>query len=257
MLFYKTYLHQDKNKPWVTFVHGAGGSSSIWFSQIRYFKESFNLLFVDLRGHGKSRKTHPKNSYNFTNITDEVVEVIEHLNIKHTHLIGISLGSVVIMDMAHRHASIVTSLVMGGAIIHLNLRAQVLMKLGVFCKHIVPYLWLYNFFAYVIMPKKNHKDSRHFFVEEAKKMNQKEFIKWFSLVSSVNGLLSFFRETKIKIPVLYIMGSEDYMFLPSVKRIVKNHQNTSLTILPNCGHVVNIEASALFNKEVSSFISEV
>ena len=53
MLNYRTYKHKT-SKSWVTFIHGAGGSSSIWFKQIRDFKLAHNLLLIDLRGHGGS-----------------------------------------------------------------------------------------------------------------------------------------------------------------------------------------------------------
>ena len=56
MLHYSTYTN-SKSKPWVTFVHGAGGSSSIWFKQIKEFSKHFNVLMVDLRGHGKSKRS--------------------------------------------------------------------------------------------------------------------------------------------------------------------------------------------------------
>jgi pimeloyl-ACP methyl ester carboxylesterase len=39
------------------FVHGAGGSSSIWFKQIRDFKKQYNVLLLDLHGHGDSKTT--------------------------------------------------------------------------------------------------------------------------------------------------------------------------------------------------------
>lgn len=256
MLHYKTYRHKNINKPWITFVHGAGGSSSIWFSQIRAFKQDYNLLLVDLRGHGKSKSIHPKDSYSFTNISDEVIEVMDFLRIKKSHFVGISLGTIIIMNIAHRHASKVNSLVMGGAVMYLNIRAQILMKLGVRLKRIVPYLWLYKFFAYIIMPKKNHTPSRSFFINEARKMNQTEFIKWFSLVSSVRSLLLFFRNTRLEIPVLYIMGKQDYMFLPSVEKIVQHHKNSVLEIINDCGHVVNIEASKVFNIKVMNYIKK-
>ena len=55
MLHYTTYL-KDKSAPWVTFIHGAGGSSSIWYKQVRDFKSDYNVLLIDLRGHGKSKK---------------------------------------------------------------------------------------------------------------------------------------------------------------------------------------------------------
>ena len=54
MLNYTVY-RSKKDKPWVTFIHGAGGSSTIWFKQIKSFSKFFNLLLIDLRGHGKSK----------------------------------------------------------------------------------------------------------------------------------------------------------------------------------------------------------
>ena len=50
-----TIYENSNSKQWVTFVHGAGGSSSIWFKQIRDFQKHFNVLLLDLRGHGNSK----------------------------------------------------------------------------------------------------------------------------------------------------------------------------------------------------------
>jgi len=106
------------------------------------------------------------------------------------------------------------------------------------------------------MPRKNHKKSRLIFVNEAKKLYQKEFIRWFKLTSEINPLLRFFRTNEIKIPTLYIMGEEDHLFLPSIKNIVSQHLQSSLLILKNCGHVVNIEQSERFNIESIGFINK-
>ena len=51
------------------------------------------------------------------------------------------------------------------------------------------------------------------------------------------------------------MGSEDYMFLEPVKEMVKIHSSSSLHIIDNCGHVVNVEQPALFNNAVINYIS--
>ena len=67
VLHYITYHHKTATE-WVTFVHGAGGSSSIWFKQIREFKKHYNVLLLDLRGHGNS-KSSLKNVFN---------EIIKH-----------------------------------------------------------------------------------------------------------------------------------------------------------------------------------
>jgi pimeloyl-ACP methyl ester carboxylesterase len=257
LLNYYLYPHTT-SKEWVTFVHGAGGSSSIWFKQIRDFKIHFNVLILDLRGHGNSKPTlkdtfNPK--YTFDSITNDIVEVIDHLKIEKSHFIGISLGTILIRNLAEKKPGLVQSMVMGGAIIKLNTRSQILMKLGVIFKSVVPYMLLYKFFAFIIMPRKNHKKSRSLFVNEAKKLYQKEFIRWFKLTSEINPLLRFFRAKDIKIPTLYVMGSEDHLFLPSIKNIVAKHTTSSLFVIDNCGHVVNVEQPEVFNNETIGFIN--
>ena len=54
MLHFSTFKIDDSAE-WVTFIHGAGGSSSIWYKQLRDFKNKHNVLLIDLRGHGKSK----------------------------------------------------------------------------------------------------------------------------------------------------------------------------------------------------------
>ena len=258
MLHYITYRHKSSTK-WVTFVHGAGGSSSIWYKQIREFKKHFNVLLLDLRGHGNSKpslKNVFDDKYTFDVITNDIVEVIDFEHIKKSHFVGISLGTILIRNLAENYPERVESMVMGGAIMKLNLRSQILMKLGIIFKTVIPYLWLYKFFAFIIMPNKNHKESRLLFVREAKKLYQKEFIRWFKLTSEINPLLRFFRSADIKIPTLYIMGEEDYLFLPSIRKIVKFHQNSELLVVEDCGHVVNVEQPGYFNEKVIDYLSQ-
>ena len=257
MLNYYSYPH-NTSKEWVTFVHVAGGSSSIWYKQVRDFKKHFNVLILDLRGHGNSQpklKDTFNSKYTFDSITNDIVEVIEHLQIKKSHFIGISLGTILIRNLAEKKPELVKSMIMGGAIIKLNFRSQVLMKVGNIFKSVVPYMMLYKLFAFIIMPRKNHKKSRSLFVNEAKKLYQKEFIRWFTLTSEINPLLRFFRAKDIKIPTLYVMGAEDHLFLPSIKNIVSNHITSSLFVVDNCGHVVNVEQPEAFNTQTIRFIA--
>jgi len=258
LLNYNTYIHQDSST-WVTFVHGAGGSSTIWYKQVREFRKHFNVLLLDLRGHGDSKpsiKDAFNDKYTFDSITNDIVEVVNHLNITKSHFIGISLGTILIRNLAEKHPDMVESMVLGGAIMKLDFRSQILMRLGVLFKSIIPYLWLYKFFAFVIMPNSNHKESRSLFVREAKKLYQKEFSRWIKLTSEINPLLLMFRTADIKIPTLYVMGGEDYLFLPSVKKIIQNHTACSLLTIEYCGHVVNVEQPQLFNQLVINYVAD-
>ncbi len=258
MLHYSIYAHsEDAN--WVTFVHGAGGNSSIWYKQLRAFKENFNVLLIDLRGHGKSKKPIYENlkKYSFKVIGDEVIEVLDHLKIKSSHFVGISLGTIIIREITERFPERTRSMVLGGAVMKLNMKGQILMRIGDTLKSVIPYLILYKILAFVILPRKSHRESRNLFINEAKKLYQKEFKRWFSLVAEVTPLLSFFRTKDSGIPTLYIMGEEDHMFLPSIRQLILNHKSAELFVISNCGHVVNVEQPEIFNNEAIQFMKRI
>ena len=255
MLHYKLYNHPT-SKEVVTFIHGAGGSSAIWFKQIRAFKERYTVLLIDLRGHGNSKKGffNKLKRYNFKVVGDDIIEVLNSLKIESTHFVGISLGTIIIREITERFPQKVKSMILGGAIMKMNVKGQILMRFGNMFKSVLPYMVLYRFFALIILPRKNHKKSRDIFTNEAKKLEQSEFKKWFALIAEVNPLLRFFRLNEISTPTLYIMGEEDHMFLPAIRKIAERHTSASLEVIPNCGHVVNIEQPTIFNQKVISFL---
>ncbi len=256
MLSYSVYKNKSSIK-WVTFIHGAGGSSSIWFRQIRAFKKEFNVLLIDLSGHGKSKsrfKEQSKQGYTFDLITKDIKDVLTHLNVKSSHFIGVSLGTIIVRDLAENHPKLVESLVLAGAILKFNIRSNFLMRFGNFFRSLVPYIMLYKLFAFIIMPKKNHKESRSLLVEECKKLYQKEFIRWCKLTAGINKILKVHRSNDIKIPSLYIMGREDHLFLPSIKRAVASYSNAILHVVENAGHVVNVDQPSEFNSTVIKFL---
>jgi len=259
MLHYKTYELPDTDAPWVVFVHGAGGSSSIWFLQIKEFIKHFNVLLVDLRGHGKSKhmvSLKEDRHYNFEDITRDIIEVLDTLKIRKAHFIGISLGTILIRNMSEIAPERVSSMIMGGAIIRLNVRAKVLVALGNMFKRFVPYMWLYSFFAWIIMPRERHKKSRLLFVNEAKKVAQKEFMRWFRLTYELTPLLKYFEEKDTGIPTLYLMGDEDHMFLPAVRIIITRHTNSWLEVISNSGHVCNVDQPREFNDRAITFVKK-
>jgi pimeloyl-ACP methyl ester carboxylesterase len=254
ILHYTKFICNDMNANWLTFIHGAGGNSSIWFNQIRFFEKHFNLILIDLRGHGKSKKININKPYTFDGIANDIIEVLNFENIKKSHFVGISLGSILIRKIAENHSNRISKMVFGGAILNLNLQSKFLMLFGKITQSIIPFMWLYSFFAYIILPYKNHTKSRLIFIQEAKKLTQEEFKRWYNLTSDILPLLKVFRNVEVKIPTLYIMGSQDYMFLSFVKKIVLLHKSAKLLTLSKCGHVVNIEKPNQFNQGLFDFL---
>jgi len=255
LLHHKTYFRGPEHE-WVVFVHGAGGSSSIWYKQIRDFREHFNVLLVDLRGHGASPKpAHPVPPYTFHEVSREILDVLDHRGIESAHFVGISLGTILIRTLGEMAPERVRTMVMGGAVTRLNLRSRVLVTLGNLGKRFIPYMWLYRLFAWIIMPKRRHEQSRLLFVREAKKLAQKEFLRWFRLTYEVNPLLRLFEERELPIPTLYLMGEEDHMFLPPVRHLVSRHRASSvLRVVEGSGHVVNVDRAEVFNRVAIEFI---
>jgi pimeloyl-ACP methyl ester carboxylesterase len=254
MLHHTLYPATNNSKKWITFIHGAGGSSSIWFNQIRFFKSYFNVLLIDLRGHGRSAASPEGTQYTFDKIIEDLIEVLDHNKINKSHFVGISLGSILIQKMLFKYQSRVEKIGLGGAILNLNFQSRVLMFFGNLTQSILPFIWIYTFFAYVIMPYRNHRKSRTLFIREAKKLSQNEFKRWYKLTKKILPLLEKIRSYKVKTPVLYIMGKEDYMFLPFVKEMVQAHESSSLITLSDSGHVVNIDQPEQFNNNLLTFL---
>lgn len=256
MLHYQTYYLGD-DKDWVVFVHGAGGSSSIWFKQIKAYKKHFNVLLVDLRGHGKSKDLMQKyyeDRYTFQLISRDILDVLDEAGIEKAHFVGVSLGTIIIRTIGEIDPDRVESLVMSGAVMRLNIRSRFLVWVGHMFKKVVPFMWLYKLFAWIILPRKRHSESRLLFIREAKKLYQKEFLKWFNMTKDINPLLRYFREKELPIPTLYVMGSEDYLFLPPVKKIVSEHKQSVLQVIDKCGHVCNVEQPNVFNRLSIQFL---
>ena len=259
MIHYKEYFNKKLNREWITFVHGAGGSSAIWKKQIPFFSKAFNLLLVDLSGHGYSTtESNQKlnNKISFESILNDVLEVLDKLNIKKSHFIGISLGTVIINQLVLKEPNRILKMVLGGATLELNFMSRFMMYFAYATKSIVPYMWLYQLYAFIVMPSKTDKESRKLFIKEAKRMNPKEVARWFMLTPKVLPLLKFFKNIKTDIPTLYIMGNKDYMFLSSIKKIAKTQPNAILEIFKNCGHVVNVEKPEKFNATSMKFLKD-
>lgn len=256
MLYHSIYKAENRSNKWITFIHGAGGNSSIWFNQVRFFKAYFNVLLIDLRGHGKSEVSPKGTEYTFEIIIDDILNVLDHNKIEKSHFVGISLGSILIQKMIQLHSNRVEKIGLGGAILNLNLQSRFLMFMGKLTQSVFPFIWIYTFFAYVIMPYKAHRKSRALFIKEAKKISHAEFRRWYKLTATILPVLAKIRAKQFKPPTLYIMGIQDYMFLPFVKKIIMIHQNATMIILPGSGHVVNIDQPDLFNDNLLNFFLE-
>lgn len=255
-MLYSKKIHHPKSNQWVVFIHGAGGSSAIWHKQIKPFSNLYNILLVDLRGHGKSKLKSEKTDYSFEVISKDVVEVLKMHHIDEAHLVGVSMGSIVIKQIYNTNPELVKSMIFAGAVTKLNIKSRLLLRLGRILNRFLPYMTLYRLFARIMMPKKNHEQSRKMFIQEAKKLMDKEFKRWFKLTARLTAYLHLLENKQYNIPQLYIMGSEDHLFLNPVLELTRESEFSTVSIVENCGHVVNIENAESFNAISIDFIEK-
>lgn len=255
MLWHKTY-GTDSSKDWLIFIHGAGGSSTIWHPQLRFFTSSHNVLILDLRGHGRSidKSLSPINKYSFKSLIDDIYEVLESLSVDRAHFIGVSLGTLLIREFAHYYPERVLSIIHTGAITKLDIRSRTLIQFGHLAKRFIPFFTLYKLFAWIIMPGKSHREARELFKQQASQITQEEFLRWFELTYVVDEVLNRFSIIDPKIPTLFVMGDQDHLFLGPLRQILSNLSTAELVILENCGHVCNIERPESFNQTVINFL---
>lgn len=241
-------MKKDNTSDWVVFLHGIGGGSSIWFKQLREYKEHFNLLLIDLPGHGGSEYgLKDMKDYSFRAVAKEILSVLDHLKINHAHFVGISLGTIVIQVLHEMSPQRVKSMVLGGAVEAFNWFAKTIIHVAQPIKTFIPYMWLYKLSAWILMPRKHHMESRRAFVKEAYKLGKKEFLCWFRLHRDVEPFFKKMGIPSIATPTLYIMGEQDYMFLPTIRKKVKEVRSAILKVVKKSGHVVNIDRYREFN----------
>lgn len=193
-------LEHSENQEWIVFIHGAGGSSSIWFKQVKDFSDNFNVLLVDLQGHGKSKNHATDKKYSFELLANDVLHKLETEKIPQVHFVGGSMGTIIIQQIALTKPEIVKSMIYSGAVTKLTFKSRILLRLGRMLHPFIPYMGLYALFARIIMPRKNHKQSRLLFIREAQKLMSKEFNRWFKLTARLTSISVNWSITKFLFP---------------------------------------------------------
>src|SRR5262245_11995099 len=101
------------SRPCILFVHGGGTSNWIWRPQVEALASEFLCLTPDLPEHGGSRGLGP-----FT-VADSVARLADLIRARasgaRAHLVGLSLGGQLVLQMVHVAPDVVGRAVVSGA----------------------------------------------------------------------------------------------------------------------------------------------
>lgn len=254
-LLHYELLRSHPGNECLVMIHGAGGSTDTWRPQREALNKHFNLLLVDLPGHGQTGTLPDEpDKYTISLIAETVWEVVEHLKLGPVCLVGTSLGSIICLEMRVQRPELVSSVILAGPIVRLNTKLRILASLSVTLTNLLGYRTFFRLGAHIVLPRRNHKRSRDVFVRESTALNRAAFHKWIKMVANMGENLENLFKAGSSIPYLLISGSQDHLFLSPAKEYVEHHKNAQLAILPNCGHVVTIERARKFNKLCIDFL---
>ncbi|MBN1429659.1 MAG: alpha/beta fold hydrolase [Anaerolineae bacterium] len=98
-LYYET--HGKPTQPPVILIHGIGAEHEMWKPQITSLPGAGYFVIVpDLRGHGKSEVP---NLFRIVDCARDIKELLDHLNIQHVHLVGVSMGGMIVQQFVAQY----------------------------------------------------------------------------------------------------------------------------------------------------------
>lgn len=103
------FQRAGSGKP-LLFLHGWAMCSRVWRYQFKCFAREYQVIALDLRGHGKSES--PGGNCNFLSLAQDIIHFIEGLQLERLTLIGWSLAVSLILKLFGSYPSCIDSLVL-------------------------------------------------------------------------------------------------------------------------------------------------
>jgi len=93
----------------VLLIHGVGMNAAIWQPQIALMKDRFDLIAIDMLGHGGSPL--PPENAGLSDFADQSIRLLDHLGLASVAVVGHSMGALVAQEIALRAPLRVNSVV--------------------------------------------------------------------------------------------------------------------------------------------------
>jgi len=244
------YVSGRDHGEWVLFLHAAFVDHNMFRDQAAYFQDRYNVLTLDVIGHGNSTDTRKGDGVH--KMSEWISQILKKEAIGKIHIVGISLGAVLAQDFADRFPEAVQSLAcFGGYDIH-NFDGKMQKgnsgaQLGMMLKALFSVKW----FA-----ESNKKISactpraQNDFYE----MNLRFPRKSFQYLATLNTMVNVRQTVPRAYPLLIGCGERDIpMELAAVEQWKQREPQCRLAIIPGAGHCVNMDAPEAFHKILEEF----
>lgn len=256
MIYYEKKI-TNPDYEWLVLFHGIGGSTNTWKYQMDAFLKEYNLFLFDFDGHGKSDIDKNKTKYKPAQMAKTLHSILKKEKIGRVNLVAFSLGTAVALEYVRQYPAHVDKMILSGCIINIDFKKKMLCAATICMGKVLPLKLSYSISAKILLPKKKHKKSREYFIREAMKMHKITFTTWLHGLGGTKKQIREYVSTinEHLIPVFFIMGNEDYMFLKGVRKLKEMINHSKLHIIDHCGHGCIIEKRDIYNELVLEYLS--
>jgi 3-oxoadipate enol-lactonase len=247
------YESQGRGDP-LLLIHGLGSSSRDWELQVPDFSCRFQVMTVDLRGHGRSGK--PPGPYSMSLFAKDTARLLEELHTGSVHVLGISLGGMVGLQLALDYPQMTRSLIVVNSVPELVPRSPA-ECLGIWQRLLILRFSGMRKMGQVLadrfFPSEDQAQIREIFISRWAENDKPAYL---SAFKAVIGWSVKERLGQVSCPVLILGGDRDYFPTSEKVSYSKLIPGAKLEIIDQAGHALPAEKPVEFNRAVLDFLAD-
>jgi pimeloyl-ACP methyl ester carboxylesterase len=249
-LYYETV---GQGQP-ILFIHGLGSSARDWEIQVDFFSRNYQVVTIDVRGHGRSDK--PAGPYSIALFARDVTKLINALGIIPVHIVGISMGGMIAFQLAVSEPELIKSLVIVNAAPEFVIRTMK-ERLQAFQRLLIVQLISMRKMGEVLskrlFPKQEQEELRELLIERWAQNDPKAYM---ASMKAILGWSVADQLSEIKCPVLVIASDEDYTPIALKESYVARIPNGEMKVIKDSRHATPVDQPDKFNQTVMAFLSK-
>lgn len=236
----------------VVLVHGLGSSARDWEFQLPALADHYRVLTYDVRGHGASSK--PRGPYSVTQFASDLALLLERLEHRPAHVVGISMGGMIAFQLAVDRPDLVRSLVIvnsGPALVPSNPAEHLAVWSRIAIAKLRGPTAMGAVLAPRLFPSPNQGRLRRQFIERWAE-NDKDA--YYAALRAIIGWSVLDRVREIPCPVLVVAADHDYTPVSAKEAYLPLIPGATLKVIPDARHATPIERPEAFNTVLREFL---
>jgi pimeloyl-ACP methyl ester carboxylesterase len=251
----RLYYNETGSGAPLLLIHGLGSSGRDWAEQVDHFAGEYRVLRVDLRGHGRSERG--EGPYHMARFAREVAVLLRKRGAVPAHVVGLSMGGMVALQLGADAPGLVRSLVVANSVADAELRTWHDVWFYLSRRTAVQVLGMRRvgqILARRLFVKPGQEDLRREFVRRWAK-NDKQAYLW--SVDAIMGWSVWDRLSSIAAPTLLLAAEHDYSPVAEKIRMAAQMPHADLTVIEEARHALPVERPDAFNAAVETFLEDV